>query len=341
MSTEENQSQAQFVPADQQTAEPTRTNSSVVQVEEAPLPSKELVANATQEQAAPEQPAVEQPATEQSQEQNERPRGWDRIDYNKIEDPQVRQQVEDRVNRLYRQVKGSQADWATFQQDYQAMQAKVKELSNAQVESVKVASNAEINAIKDQARQAFADGDSERGIELTQQLAVKQQEYVLQEERAKAEQQLAEQQAQNQQVPNAITDEEAHVILEWQKHHDFAQPGHPLQQTAIQAMTYLMETPEYAHLDLPEILEATNAYVEQTIDAMAGRGGQEQAQPAVEQKPADQQFAQQVLSNNYAGNPGNEQSQAATLNADQQRVARRLFPKLSAEEAYKQYASEL
>lgn len=299
----------------QTAAEPTSTNATMI----------DMVETKVEDQATP---AAEEKKTETPAEpQKEKPAGWDQVDFNELP-PEQRAKFESRFNRVYKQLKDHERQWQTAAEYISSLEEKLDKIDSRTSQDSLSAEEREIESLGLAAQQAYANGNNDLGLELIRKMAAKEGQLAYKKE------QLAEQEKQRKTEKKAspvqpavsFTDNDKVQIMEWQKEHEWAKPGHPFQPKVAEYLSQMITDPQFSHMTLQEKLDQTTAAWDEHMNKVLGRKPQTQ--------PAKQGV--QVLGNGLPAAVGTPKEPA--LSDQEKIVATRLFPKLSKLDAYKKYA---
>lgn len=226
------------------------------------------------------------------------PEGWDRVDFQNDD----RTKIEKRFHRLYGQVKRQDQLLSQLVEDNRRL---MERQTNWEVGQAQASTAARLAELQDGWKQAFERGDANRAWAIQQEMIDlrARQNRVPEPPRREAPQQTAPQLAQ----------EEAVVIAEWAQDRPFAKDGSEWQQWTATQLQELYVHPKWKDAPIEDKLEEVDrrykAQVKpQSAAVLDGKGGSRPRQTGPK------------------------------LSEAQQAVARRLFPKVSPQEAYSRYA---
>jgi hypothetical protein len=263
------------------------------------------------------------------------PEGWELVNYDDIQDPNIRNSVKKRIDRLYTQLKQHEREREVERQYYRGLEKKVFEIeAKGELKS--------LEDLADKAKTAFDSGNVEEGTKLLREVA-RQEAMLVQKHTPKkhvgGQQQPTYQGDPRQQQPLQLSKEAQDLFHDWQSKHDFAKPGHPYQSQAILTMSNLLVDPNWAQASLEEILDQTAKVMTAVIPGSKPHVSVAQQGRSTE-KPQPQAFAQQVLGRSQTAST-NTRKNTTILDETQRKIARRFFPDLSPDDAYKRYAKNL
>lgn len=294
----------------------------------------------------PPSPAIQTPTPEQDynkphwsqqtpQPKKEVPEGWELVNYDDIQDPNIRNSVKKRIDRLYTQLKQHEREREAERQYYRGLEKKVHEIEAKSDFKI-------LEDMADKARTAFDSGNVEEGTKLLREVAraeaILAQKHLGAGKKHVGGQQQPTYQGQQQQASPQFSKEAQDLFYDWQSKHDFAKPGHPYQSQAILTMSNLLVDPNWAHASLEEILDQTAKVMTAVIPG--AKPPVSVAQQGTSTKQPAQGFAQQVLGRGQTASTAGRKN-TTILDETQKKVARRFFPDLSPDEAFKRYAKNL
>lgn len=249
------------------------------------------------------------------------PAGWDLIDFEKLPDD-VRGAVQQRIDRLYGQVKSHERERREERQYYRALDKKLDALME---ENRAGNASIKLEALKERALKHFDDGENEKGIDALRGMVRLEREAGLTPS-ASAE---SRQQADVEQ-PRPFSPYEQRVLGEFFERHKAVLPvGSKEQHGMIQWLAEQLS-------DGAPVGEM----VAMASDALAGTPAGRNGSQARGAQGAAATVVQQVLGQSAAVQATRERS-TPKLSEEQRNVARRFYPKLEPEKAYEKYAANL
>lgn len=251
-----------------------------------------------------------------------KPEGWDIVDFNKIQDPELRSQVEARFNRLYGQVKTAERQWETVRQYQERLEQQLEELKAGQSQVLQNEEEKAINELKTRFVDEYNKGNHDEVIKILGQLNEKDLERRMKEQKVAAPAPATE--AQPIQIPEAAKLE----MQRWALDKPYAQRGSPLFQHTINAMNHYLKEGAKLGKDLPWLLATTEQYMNGVMEKMNGSPANKASEaPKIVGQVLGQQ---QGVVNNKSSSP--------SLTEEEKVIARKLFNRLPPNEAYAKYS---
>lgn len=193
-------------------------------------------------------------------------KGYDWVDFSQLPG-EIRETVEPRFHRLYRQLMASDANNKETVKMNMALAEKIEKLQETTQKQLDIHSeeqkNKELADVRGQIRQAADEGDGDRVLELTSQLVDVQKKYEPKEEPTEKPEEKKEP------TGGGLSEEDAKYVTDWTEERDdlgnpvrpWIQPGHPLQKFATDLALALMSHPNYEKVSIGDVLSEVEKIV--------------------------------------------------------------------------------
>lgn len=262
-----------------------------------------------------EQEVQEAEVEEQEEETPEVPDGKKPVDFAKIEDPELRAEIQARFRRVYGNMKQYERITKTLEADHKTLSEKLERLETAQVQD---RTEQRIEGLKAQTQAAIAEGDIDKAQRLQDELSDFLKESIA----------TVNKRPEPQPTETAYFSPEIQTaVIEWANELDengdfkraWAQPGHGKYNRAVEIADEVLQSDDWAGR-----MDEAMALVDRRINA--------------ELFPAKKR-TDTVLGADTGVTPTKDTG--GRLSADQKEAAHFLYPKLSEKEAEARYAKAL
>jgi len=192
-------------------------------------------------------------------ENKQKPDGYEQVDFNKIQDPELAQKVEARFNRLYAQMKESHT---VAQKTEQILMEQAKQMDDLKASMASQKSDSTMADLRKQLKEAKEDSDYDREVRIQEQMANVVAEQKFADVKLEPKKAPEAQPAQPQNQGPALSDNELSIVEAWQNERNdrnevsrpWAYYGHPDYQDAMAEVQAVLVSKRFANKSMQEKL---------------------------------------------------------------------------------------